>query len=242
MIFYETYNSISKAVAGAFRKNGVEVRHVREFRPSGIQEILEDTPIFYGLLRGTGMAVRYCEFEQHDYLYLDNGYFDAVYMDDSKRKEMTGTYRLCRNCLLEPFTGKPAEEAPIQRMKFLVLPPSPYVAFMYDTTPEDWLWEWCNRLASFGHSFTVRDKGTKDPFKVVVQDYDAVLAFNSIAAMEAVKLGKIIYTTHGIIRNAHLLDSIIQRYDYTELTEFYKGKQFTLEEIANGEWRNEITR
>ena len=232
MIFYETDNVISQTVADAFRKDGVEVRHVRNF------SYMSGRAILYGLLRGTGMAARWLKEAGVDYLYLDNGYFDAVYMDASKRKEMTGTYRICRNCLLEPFTGKPTFQAPHTRLKVLILPPTPYVAFMYDTTPEDWLQEWSRKLADLGCQFTIRDKTARGPFSEVAQGYDAVLAFNSIAAMEALRLGKIMYTTHGIIRNAHLLGSVIQRYDYDDLTEFYRGKQFTLEEIAEGKWRN----
>lgn len=227
--FY-TDNSISQAVMNAFKRAGVETMHISEFEEQEVH-----TSIFYGLLRGTGRAIINCIHDEYDYYYLDNGYFDAVYMDRNKVKHMNGEYRLCKNCLIEPFTGAPVSEDARRPLNLLLLPPSPYAAFMYDTTPEDWLQEWTYKARRMGDTFSVRDKLDARPFREAVQEYDAVLAFNSIAAMEAIEAGKSVYTTHGIVRNAHLFGDTLQKYDHGELKAFYAPKQFTLEQIARGE-------
>jgi len=55
-----------------------------------------------------------------------------------------------------------------------------------------------------------------------------------MAAVKAIEMGKAVFTTHGIIRNAHLLGySGIPYYDMEELRRFYEPKQFTLEQIAD---------
>lgn len=232
MIFYYTDNMVSQRVGGAFEKAGVDSLHIREFNLS------TETPIFYGILRGTGAAIRTLQMLNLDFYYLDNGYFDAVYMDSKKVKEMNGMYRVVKNGLIETYTGKPVEEFSRQPMNVLLMPPSPYAANMHDTTPEDWCNEWITRSRAMGDHVVVRKKDHKNttPFTEEIQAFDAVVSMNSMSSMEAVKLGKAVYDTHGIFRNADHFESRIPYYEYNALEDFYRTKQFTLEEIGEGQW------
>ena len=225
-IGYYTGNSVSNSVMRSLSKGGVKVAHINNF------QFNKNTPaVFYGILRGTGAAMKYLQMSGKDFHYLDNGYFNAVYMDENKLKDMSGKYRVVRGDMIESMDIEPAETS-TGTMNVLLIPPSTYTAFMYDTTPEDWNYEWGNKLSALGHSISFRKKD-EGSFDDAVKDFDAVFAFNSISAIRAVELGKAVYTTHGIIRNAHLIENIAPYYDIYEIKEFYKNKQFTLEEIAD---------
>ncbi len=232
MIFYRTDNSISMGVSRAFEKGGVQVKHVDWFDHN------EPSPIFYGILRGTGSAIRTLQHLEKGFTYLDNGYFNAVYVDKNRLKDMGGMYRVVKNDLIEPYTEGPDKVYTSAPMKVLILPPTPYMAFMYDTTPEDWNCEWINKVQSAGHTPIIRSKETQfdKPIAQEIAAADAVLAFNSMSVMQAAKMGKAIYTTNGIVRNADKVGSEIQYFDYGNLEEFYETKQFTLEEIGEGLW------
>lgn len=239
MIGYYTDNSVSQAVMRAFSAGGVQVDHINNFKfnqygmpPDGYYDGDFSAYTFYGLLRGTGNAIRYCQAEALDYYYLDNGYFDAIYMDEKKRKDVSGTYRVVKNALIENIIINPTKTASGQ-MRALLLPPSPYVAFMYDTTPEDWIQQMNAKCIAAGHVAEVK---TKEAGKFVSEnfnDYDAIIAFNSMAIMSAIEMGKAVYTTHGIISNINMLDMCAPYYDINEIKKFYMPKQFTLEEIAD---------
>lgn len=233
MIFYITENDVSHAVGRAFQAGGVEVRHIREF-PEG--DGANKTEIFYGILRGSGAAIRHLQYRSKEYYYVDNGYFDAVYMDQNKVKDMGGKYRVVKNGLLEEFKGLPRLVSPRRSLRILALPPSPYSAFMHDTTPEDWLHQWKTRRQANNDWIDVRHKDEKMPLAEQLKTYDAVIAMNSMAVMEAIRLGKAVYTTHGIVRNAEKFETEIPYYSYADMEAFYADKQFTLEEIAEGKW------
>lgn len=173
-----------------------------------------------------------------DYLYVDNGYFDAVYMDEKKKKDMHGEYRVVRNRLIEPYTGEPVTEFDRAPMNVLLLPPSPYAANMHDTTPEDWTNEWIIKARANGDYVEARKKDHKNPvsFTEEVQNFDAVVTMNSMSVIEATKLGKAVYDTHGVFRNAGQFDTKIPYYEYKSLEDFYSTKQFTLDEIEEGQW------
>lgn len=235
MIYYLTDNEVSHAVGRPFEKGGAEVKHIRDFA-----RVLSEGSIFYGILRGSGSAMKICQHTRSPFYYVDNGYFDAVYMDQSKRKEMTGKYRIVKNGLVDVFAGTPFKSEISQKrpsLKVLALPPSPYSAFMHDTTPEDWFFELKKIRKETVDHIDVRQKDEAKPLADHLKDYDAVFAFNSMAAMEAIKLGKIVYTKHGILNNWDKIRTHIEHYDYDELCHFYSKKQFTLDEIAEGQWK-----
>lgn len=233
-IGYYTDNSVSHAVMRAFEKAGHRVSHIKDFNSH--RTLLSQRPyVFYGILRGCGNAIRWCDEGKVDYFYIDNGYFEAVYMDGMGHKDMAGKYRVVKNGLITPYMGSPTIR-PRKQLKVLVLPPSPYTAFMNDTTPEDWSLMWKERVEAMKDSGSIRKKDERTPFSEQVKDYDAVIAFNSMAVMEAVKMGKAVYTTHGLVRNDHLYEQCVPYYDYDDMVKFYSDKQFTLTEIAEGKW------
>lgn len=211
----------------SFSRAGVNVAHINSFQFNKL------TPsIFYGILRGSGMAMRYQKFQGIDFHYLDNGYFDAMYMDKNKIKTMDGKYRIVKNDLIEAAPVDP-EKTIVGIPRVLFLPPSPYTAFMHDTTPEDWNIRWGNRAVSMQIPFNIRHKESDKSLEEDLKDFDAVLAFNSIGVMKAIELGKAVYTTHGVIRNSHLFGLSVPYYDLDKLKEFYEPKQFTLEQIES---------
>lgn len=240
MIYYLTDNDVSHAVGRAFEKGGAEVRHLKQLSenlfPYTYGCNTGPLPIFYGILRGSGRAMLLCQQFEIDYLYVDNGYFDAVYLDHTKHKEMTGTYRIVKNGLIDKYTGCPIRTEPRRPLKILALPPSPYSAFMHDTTPEDWFMELKKLRSITKDHIDVRNKDEKKPLAEHLLCYDAVVSFNSMSVMEASKLGKAVWDFHGIFRNADKFTKEIPYYDYESLVGFYSTKQFTLDEIAEGQW------
>lgn len=235
MIYYLTDNDVSHAVGRAFEKGGATVQRVKDFSIHNGQRY-----IFYGILRGSGAAMKTCDHLMNSwnftYYYVDNGYFDAVYLDENKHKEMTGTYRIVKNGLIDKYTGCPIRTEPRRPLKILALPPSPYSAFMHDTTPEDWFMELKKLRSITKDHIDVRNKDEKKPLAEHLLCYDAVVSFNSMSVMEASKLGKAVWDFHGIFRNADKFTKEIPYYDYESLVGFYSTKQFTLDEIAEGQW------
>lgn len=228
MIGYYTNNNVSNGVMKAFSRAGIPVKHINKFNP-------DISGIFYGILRGSGVAMRILDKKNIPFWYVDNGYFDAEYRDaKSGIKDMGGKYRIVKNDMIEQFTGQPSRSNKVRKMEVLMLPPTPYSAFMHDTTPEDWIIDWTRNLSAVGHKIVRRDKSDKTPLEDQLKDFDAVIAFNSMAVMKAAEMGKAIYTTHGIVRNADKFRSAVEYYDINELRDFYQGKQYTLEEIAEG--------
>lgn len=235
MIFYLTDNQVSHTVAAAFEKGGATVKHIKE-----AWKTMDDVypVIFYGILRGAGPSMKVCDYIGQDYYYVDNGYFDAVYLDHSKHKEMTGTYRIVKNGLIDQYTGCPVRTEPRRPLKVLALPPSPYSANMQDTTPEDWFMKLKELRKITNDHIDVRNKDEKRPLTEHLQCYDAVVSFNSMSVMEATRLGKAVWDFHGIFRNADKFTTEIPYFDYESLRDFYSTKQFTLDEIAEGRWHD----
>lgn len=223
MIGYYSDNEVSQTVMKAFSRIGIKVKHIRNFDHT-------QPAIFYGILRGAGSAIRLMQHYKRDFWYVDNGYFDAIYMNQQKEKDMKGKYRIVKNALIEPIDIQPVRTTN-KKLRILMLPPTTYTAFMHDTTPEDWVIEWQLKCDRAGHMCFRRDKTESIPLKESLRDVDAVLAFNSLGVMEAIREGKAVYTTHGIIRNSEMLGSVVPYYDFNELAKFYQDKQFTLDEI-----------
>jgi hypothetical protein len=223
MIGYFTDNNVSQTVMKSFSRIGIKVKHIRQFDPT-------QQAIFYGILRGTGPAMRLMQYLKKDFWYVDNGYYEAVYMNENKQKEMTGKYRIVKNATIEPCDLQPVRTTN-KKLRIMLMPPSPYTAFMHDTTPEDWSKEMTLKCDRAGHISLQREKGEIIPIKQALREFDAVLAFNSLGVVEAMKEGKAVYTTHGIIRNIDLLGKTVPYYDFDETVNFYKGRQHTLQEI-----------
>jgi hypothetical protein len=154
-------------------------------------------------------------------------------MDEHKKKDMSGKYRIVKEDMIEEIPDILPTKIIGGNMRVLMLPPSPYTAFMYDTTPEDWNFQWGSRLDDLGHSIHVRDKPDKSDLETTLNNFDAVFAFNSISVIKALEMGKAVYTTHGIIRNSDLLEQGAPYYHFDSVKKFYEPKNFTLEQIAD---------
>jgi hypothetical protein len=228
MLGYYTDNSVSQGVMRAFALSGVQTSHINNFSKNK-----DVNSIFYGILRGSGIAMRYQKMMGVDFWYVDNGYFEAEYRDKDGFKEMTGKYRVVKNQMIEPINVQPFTRS-VGPMNILVMPPTPYTAFMNDMIPEDWIIYWRSVSKKLGHTLVIREKEAgSHSLDEQLEWCDAVLAFNSMGVMKAIEMGKGVYTTHGIVRNSELFDSVVPYYKYEEIRKFYEPKQFTLEEIKD---------
>lgn len=219
-IAYYTDNPLSIT---ALKPLGLEMKHIKDFTPQ--------PSVFYGFLRGAGSAMKLLKHLGIDYWYVDNGYFDAQYVNENFVKRMDGKYRIVKNDTHDVFPGRPLEiKKDIQSV--LILPPSQYSAHQHDTTAEDWV-ESIREHIPMSVMTAIRYKGDSTPLDAQINRYDAVVAFNSMAVLRACVLGKPAYDTHGCFRNFHLFLKPIL-YDLNELHDYYDKRQWTLNELKEG--------
>lgn len=213
-IAWYTDNPLSQTVLSA---TGQPLRDIKEFSPC--------FSIFYGLLRGASHAIRLCE----NYYYIDNGYFDAKYIDDKKLKDTTGTYRVVKNGTHHVYDGEGiAIYSAVNWV--LLIPPSAYSAMHHNTTPEDWIQESIKQITKvYGNiRVLIRNKDAQTALEDDIKAVDAVWSFNSMAIMKAIELGKPVNDTHAMFRKDRF-----HVYDYQSIRDFYEPKQFTLEQLKD---------
>jgi len=228
MILWVTDNELSHTVMNAI---GGEIKHIRDFDSTPLQP-----SVFYGLLRGNSRAMHILKYHGIDYWYIDNGYFDAKYVDKKMHKSMDGMFRVVKNDTHDVYPGSPiVSSGKIESV--LVLPPSPYSASFHHTTPEDWTASVMGWMIDTGHPIkaTVRHKGSNTPFSTELKDYDAVVAFNSMAVMEAIAAYKPAFDTHGILRNLERYPNP-SIYSPTDIRKYYETKQCSLEYLRGIAW------
>lgn len=220
MIGWTTTNTLSQTV---LKSLDIELRHISEFTPQ--------PSVFYGFLRGAGSAMKILKHLGIDYWYIDNGYFDAQYVNENFVKIMDGKYRIVKNGTHDVFPMQPEIiRKPIESA--LLLPPSQYSAHQNDTTSEDWI-EYIRRHIPPSVMTAVRYKGDVTPLDSQIMRYDAVVAFNSMSVIRACELGKSAYDTHGCFRNFGLFPRSIS-YNLEDLHNFYDKRQWTLAELQQG--------
>lgn len=237
MIFWYTDNDLSHTVADALKPLGIRCRHIRDFPTNEYPE-----SVFYGIMRGTGNIMHEMRRHKKDFWYIDNGYFDAEYVDKTGRKPMTGLFRVVKNDMIETYSGANGYSIPQNGKLFLVIPPSSYTGNFYDTCPSDWGEAWAEVLTRKGFDVKFRDKGATTTLHEDLTDLSRVngsmLAFNSMSVMSALDRNIPVYDTHGIFRNAAELfrgSKPRQMYDFQSVEKFYRDKQFTLKQISDGE-------
>ena len=96
MIGWTTTNTLSQTV---LKSLDIELRHISEFTPQ--------PSVFYGFLRGAGSAMKILKHLGIDYWYIDNGYFDAQYVNENFVKIMDGKYRIVKNGTHDVFPMQP---------------------------------------------------------------------------------------------------------------------------------------
>jgi hypothetical protein len=219
MIFWYTDNNISKTIAVAFRDKGIKTSHINYFTPQ--------PSIFYGILRGCGNAMNVCKYTGNDYYYIDNGYTEAEYVNkDWLKNTRDGTYRFVKNDMIDKYEGSVKPTQPTNPIKScLLIPPSPYTAYFYNTTPEDFILEIANKYPDF--KYTIRKKSADTDLESEILNHDCVIAFNSMSIMKAIELGKPVMDCKGVTRQKELL-----LYNYEDVINFYKDKQFKLNDLA----------
>lgn len=218
MIFWYTDNDISKVISEAFQLKGIKTDHINNFKPQ--------TSIFYGILRGCGNAMNVCKYTGHDYYYIDNGYTEAEYVNKEwKKNTREGTYRFVKNDMIEKYEGLVKPELPNMPKTCLLIPPSPYTAYFYNTTPEDFILSIARKYPYM--KYKTRGKRDDIDLDTDILNHDCVIAFNSMAIMKAIELGKPVMDVKGITRAEKLLI-----YDYDDVIKFYSDKQFKLNDLG----------
>lgn len=225
-IGWYTDNELSRRVLEAIPE--IEIKHISKFHPHNCEHF------FYGILRGCGRAMHNLIDKGIDYHYIDNGYFDALYIDKNNYKDMSGKFRVVKSAMHEVYPHAPSKF--VQGNRVLIIPPSPYSANFYDTTPEDWIAETARKLKYSGYEIKIRYKSEVTPLENDIRWCDGVFSFNSMSVMRAIEAGKFVIDTHGMLRNYHLLEKH-PGYDIKDLRAFYEPRQFTLEEFKQGKWQ-----
>lgn len=225
-IAWRTDNQLSYTVLSAI---GCPLKHIKEFN-----SVLHCTEanIFYGLLRGASRAMMLLDDRGGNYYYIDNGYFDAKYIDDKKLKDTSGTYRIVKNATHHEYDGEGINI--YSAIKWvLLLPPSPYSAMHHSTTPEDWIQQSIEQITKiYGDvRFIIRDKNSDKPLEEDIKATDAVWSFNSMATIKAIEMGKPVNDTNAMFNKDRFAV-----YDYQKVREFYESRQFTLEQFKDFEW------
>lgn len=224
IVGYYTDNELSKRVMQSIP--GIEARHITKFNHYSAGAI------FYGVLRGCGRAMQICPYINHPYYYIDNGYFDALYVDGNMRKNMEGKFRIVKNGMHEVYPGTPTLLPTYMMKNILLIPPSSYSANFYDTTPEDWQQSTITKIQDAGqYNIKIRHKANVTPLADDLIWADAVVAFNSMIVLQA---NKPAYDTHGVFRNFDTYWPSPIEYKQEDLRAFYEPKQFTLDEIRRG--------
>lgn len=225
MIGWYTDNELSKTVLNSIPN--IELKHIKDFTYS------HDLHVFYGILRGSAKIMHLLDYTAADYYYIDNGYFDALYIDKSMHKSMEGKFRVVKNGMHEVYPHEPDYSInPVNSV--LLIPPSPYSANFYDTTPEDWIEVTSEKIKKSGCAIKIRNKQSLIPLDDDIKQSDAVVAFNSMVVMRSCELQIPSFDTHGVFRNfdKYFPDGVF--YDIKKLKAFYEPKQFTLDEIKQG--------
>lgn len=234
MIGWITDNNISKIVMDA---TGLEVKHIGRFHNN-----VPTRGVFYGIMRGTGRAMHILKFHDVDYWYIDNGYFEARYINKDKLKDMGGKYRVVKNDMIEPYRGV-RKNIKKSGKRVLVIRPSIYTANHYDTTPEEWSAPYESALLEKGFEGKVRTKDSSESLEEDLSSHDMVLSMNSMSCMKAIEMGIPCYDSHGIFRNANDIFGDFRPQlvaEIEDLRAYYEPKQFTLEELKEkAPWNTE---
>ena len=158
----------------------------------------EGIPLVWGLLRGSPEIVAQAVEAKRPWVYLDHGYF--------RRGHFSGHYRMTW-CGFQQNRINPAPPDRWERLRvkmhpwrkgrdIIVCPPSDHVAKMFGA--QGWLAETLETLARHtDRPITVRRKDDRHPLPVALTRAHALVAFNSIAAVEAVTLGTPVFVPKG---------------------------------------------
>ena len=98
MIGWYTHNQLSYAVLDCVPD--IELRHISSFDSARLNDTKH---AFYGILRGCSRAMHILAYMGMDYWYIDNGYFDAEYVNKDMRKDMSGKFRVVKSDMIEPY-------------------------------------------------------------------------------------------------------------------------------------------
>lgn len=222
-----TNNPLSHAV---LESTGLPTQHIIHFA---------DRPpvpsVFYGILRGAGPAMQILKYLKINYWYIDNGYFDAEYVDASMHKDMSGKFRVVMNDTVEPYEGIRIDSKVNAPKRALLIPPSQYSAHHYNTTPEDWI-EYC-RSNLPDYEIRIRHKDSRISLEDSLSWCGMMVSMHSMSCMKAIEMGIPTYDSHGIFRNIRDIEEPDFQPTFVatlkNVREFYEPKQYTLQELGN---------
>lgn len=162
---------------------------------AGLQE---GVAIVWGLLRGSPEIVAQAVMAKKPWVYLDHGYF--------RRGHFHGHYRMSW-CDFQQRTIKPAPDDRWQRLNIemkpwrkgdhiVVVPPSDHVANIFGA--HGWLDETRETLRKHtDRTLVIRRKDSQVPLWTELRNAHALVAMNSVAAVEAVVMGTPVFVPEG---------------------------------------------
>lgn len=221
MMAWFTDNRLSHIV---LKSTGKPMRHINQMDKNELQP-----SVFYGMLRGAARGMHLLKRAGIDYWYIDNGYYEAKYINHNNIKEMDGTYRVVKNDTHCQFKGNSIKYSG-EVKTILLIPPSAYSAMFNDTLPEDWINQSMKYLSNIYPElrFIIRNKNSEKPLESDINKSDAVFSFNSMSVIRAIECGKPVCDTHGLFRT---MDFHV--YKYKDIIDFYKDKQANVDKIKD---------
>lgn len=188
-------------------------------------------PVYYGILRGCGEAMKEDMKAGRPFVYIDHGYFG-----DHDNETLTGHYRMVVGGLHHRIPENPVPLSAIKidlepervfhnEPPMVLIPPSEAVADFYGIDAV----EWVRRFSDLFGNFVVSTKAMGN-LSALMDNCRGIITHSSTAAVRALVMGIPAWCTaerapvpnHGIYDRDHLLGWLAER-------------QFTLKEIHNGD-------
>lgn len=234
MIFYDTGHELSRRMAGFV---GLPVRSIKGFD-------YVETPVVYGVLRGAGDIIKNCWATDRDFYHIDNGYLGKRGID----------YRISLNNLYAKYNPSlklkakykfNIEDRP-RGDKVLIIPPTDAMAWMANTTVDDWLKDITFKIKKHtDREIIIRQKGTLVPLEKDLNKANSVVAqYSTRVATDAALRGIPVHMTDGHLSCVSFKMSDIDNpkieFDRKDFFNFISNCQFNIDEIKNGTWIQKV--
>ncbi|MGH8601317.1 MAG: hypothetical protein ACREXR_00595 [Gammaproteobacteria bacterium] len=219
----------------------------------------DDMHMVYGILRGCGDVIEYCDFNAIPYLYIDHSFFWSKKGPPTAR-DSGHYYRIISNgrhfndmdvpdnrFKVLGITVKPWQ---LGGDKIVVVPISKSVATFIGTTVESWLQRTLTALKRYtNRKIIVQPKNPpgvfypESPFIEIIRDAHAVVVAESNVAVDAIVEGIPVFCSPQCaaapvgLTNLSQIESPVYS-DRTNWLNALAYQQFTLEEIRNGTARS----
>lgn len=220
--------------------------------PIALNKVLQ-TPISYGVLRGTGEIFKNFRSANRDFWEIDRGYFKPAHFD--------GYYRISRNGMRVKYFDSMHDTKRFDELDIVVspwknggkyvlfCPPSDEVVWFYNL-PHEWALKQIRKIQNLGFEVKRRDKSDANnlPLEWDLEQAICVVTWNSNVAINSLLSGvpAICYADEDVKNWNNLSISDIGKSDLTafdrrQLFSFLANNQFTLNEFKTGQaWESAL--